>query len=110
MATASCENVGLLSGSFSQHCCIAVTNLYPQKNSDAAHLHYTYTSDEQAEFSGASILSPFLNILIKVDGCTPPNGILPPQNISQHVTPNDHYVYTRENFIMHNIIYVHLKQ
>ena len=51
----------------------------------------TYTSEEQAELSGGSILSPHLNILTMLNGCSPPYGTLPPLNISQHVTPNDHY-------------------
>ena len=50
-----------------------------------------YTSEEQAEFSGASILSSPLNIFAMLNGCIPPYGILPPLNISQQVTPNDHY-------------------
>ena len=56
------------------------------------NIHYTYTRAEQAELSGSSSLSPFLSILAMLSGCSPPYGSLPPLNISQQVTPNDHCI------------------
>ena len=52
----------------------------------------TYISWEQAALSGASILSPSFSIFGRLNGDSPPYGILPPLNISQHVTPNAHYM------------------
>ena len=52
----------------------------------------TYISWEQAALSGDSILSPSFSIFGILNGDSPPYGILPPLNISQHVTPNAHYV------------------
>ena len=45
----------------------------------------------QAAFSGDFILSPSFNSVAILSGDTPPYGILPTLNTSQHVTPNAHY-------------------
>ena len=53
------------------------------------HLHFLRTSGILS--AGASILSPSFSIFGILNGDSPPYGILPPLNISQHVTPNAHY-------------------
>ena len=53
---------------------------------------HTYISLEHAALSGGSILSPSFSNFGRLNGDSPPYGILPPLNISQHVTPNAHYI------------------
>ena len=47
---------------------------------------------EQALFIGISNRCPCNNNFDIANGFIPPNGSLPPLNISQQVTPNDHYI------------------
>ena len=53
-------------------------------------VYNTYISSEQAWLFGLSIRWPPRSSVRKLMGGIPRQGCLPPLNISQHVTPNDH--------------------
>ena len=55
-------------------------------------MYVVYISVEQAWLLGWGSLSLLFNSCMISVGMTPGYGILPDVNISQHTTPNDHYV------------------
>ena len=85
-------NDGLSSGSESQHLSISeyLGNVKtPMMNEHAFYLHYIVS--EQAKFSGFSSLLPFLRKVGRSLAFRPEYGTFPAVNISQQVTPNDHW-------------------
>ena len=92
-----CELVLHPNTSPSCHTCIVCIRCW-HYNTHARTLSYTvqcdYISSEQASLSGlSSHLSSSLIRGIAEEG-TPGYGVTPPVNISQQVTPNDHYTVT----------------